>query len=269
RTRPAGRRRPPSRPPRPPRAPSACAGGSRIRFRPPARAGAPRVSSGRGGPWRGGRARRKRGTRDRPRPRGSPAGGLPRAAVHPRRLVRPVEAVQHDAEAVQRLDVAGFELDGALVGDQGAAQVVHVVQGFAQIVPGDRAAGIGFRGAAQLRDGGTPQPTAGEHHAQGGQRFAVRRRRAQPPVVAALRGGVLPSPPPTADRASGPAPPPTSLASQARYGSSPRSTGSASSSGTSYGCYARTAAASASHLRASVLSNTTTSVSSVTFPAHR
>src|SRR6185437_12619577 len=63
--------------------------------------------------------------------------------------------------------------------------------------------------------------------------------------------------------------PTTSLVSQARYGSSPRSTGNAKSSGTWYGCRSRTAAHSASHLDASLFSRTTTSASSVTCPSQR
>src|SRR6266550_2854415 len=53
----------------------------------------------------------------------------------------------------------------------------------------------------------------------------------------------------------------------ARYRSSPCSTGSASSSGTWYGCRSRTAAHSASHFDASVFSRTTTSASSLTCPS--
>src|SRR5207247_1723257 len=63
--------------------------------------------------------------------------------------------------------------------------------------------------------------------------------------------------------------PTTSLVSHDRYGSNPRSTRRASSSGTSYGCRSRTARHSASHLDTSVLSSTTTSLSSLTSPSQR
>src|SRR5207247_10532928 len=61
----------------------------------------------------------------------------------------------------------------------------------------------------------------------------------------------------------------TSLVSHDRYGSNPRSTRRASSSGTSYGCRSRTARHSASHLDTSVLSSTTPPPSSLTSPPQR
>src|SRR3989442_8214345 len=84
--------------------------------RPPSPAGGRPAWSDRGGSWPGARPRAPRGTRDRPRPRGSPAAGLPRAAIHPRSLVRAIEPVEHNSPTVERPGVARLELDSPLVG---------------------------------------------------------------------------------------------------------------------------------------------------------
>src|SRR5205823_3482005 len=83
-----------------------------------------------------------RGARDRPRPRGSPAGGLPRAAIHPRGIVRAIEPVEHNPQAVERPRVARLELDGALVRGLGPVELVHVIERLAQIKPGGRPAWV-------------------------------------------------------------------------------------------------------------------------------
>src|SRR4029077_13755265 len=93
-----------------------------------------------------------RGARDRPRPRGSPAAGRPRAAIHPRSVVRAIEPVEHNAQTVERPGVAGLELDGPLVGGPRALEVVYVIEGFAEIEPGGRPPGIDLRRAPEVGD---------------------------------------------------------------------------------------------------------------------
>src|SRR6266550_9403783 len=75
----------------------------------PSRVGGRTVWLDRDGPWRDARPPPPRGRRDRPRPHGSPAGGLPRATIHLRGVVGTIEPVEHNPQAVQRPRVAGLE----------------------------------------------------------------------------------------------------------------------------------------------------------------
>src|SRR5881628_3533518 len=97
----------------------------------PAAAGPP--SSDRDGSWQGAPPPLRRGMRCRPRLPGSPAGGLPGAAIHPRGVVRAIEPVEHNPQAVERPRVARLELDGALVRGLGPVELVHVIERLAQI----------------------------------------------------------------------------------------------------------------------------------------
>src|SRR5207247_3637018 len=134
--------------------------------------------SDRGGSWPGARPRSPRGTRDRPRPRGSPAAGLPRAAIHPRSLVRAIEPVEHNSQTVERPGVARIELDGPLVGGPRTLEVVHVIEGFAEIAPGGRPAPVHLPRAPQVGHSLAPQPAPPKHHAAAAQRTTAGRRHA-------------------------------------------------------------------------------------------
>src|SRR3989441_6218097 len=144
-----------------------------------------------GGSWPGARPRSPRGTRDRPRPRGSPAAGLPRAAIHPRSVVRAIEPVEHNSETVERPRVSGLELDGPLVGGPRTLEVVHVIEGFAEIEPGGRPARVDLRRAPQVGHCFAPQPAPLEHHADAPERLAVDRVHAQRALVVPLRRAIV------------------------------------------------------------------------------
>src|SRR5439155_236175 len=126
----------------------------------------------RDGPWRDARPPPPRGRRDRPRPHGSPAGGLPRATIHLRGVVGTIEPVEHNPQAVQRPRVAGLELDGALVRGQRAVELVHMVERLAEIKPRRRPAGVKLRCAPQVRHCVAPQPAAREQYAEARERLA-------------------------------------------------------------------------------------------------
>src|SRR5437667_398733 len=108
--------------------------------------------------------------RDRPRLRESPTGHFPGAGVHRRRFVRPVQPVQHFADTVQRLRVRGLQLDCPLVRRQRGAEIVHVVERFAQVVPGGGASRLDFDRAFELIDALRP-------HAAPREQLAIRRCR--------------------------------------------------------------------------------------------
>src|SRR5882762_11426402 len=103
---------------------------------PPSPAAAGPAWSDRDASWQGAPPPPRRGMRCRPRLLGSPAGGVPGPAVHPRGVVRAIEPVEHNPQPVEPPRVAGLELDGTLVRGQRARQLVHVVERFAEVKPG-------------------------------------------------------------------------------------------------------------------------------------
>src|SRR5204863_5178110 len=87
-------------------------------------------------------------------------------SVHLCRFFGTVQAVEDDAHTIECLAEAGPQLDGALEGLHGAREVIHVVQGLAEIEVNRAPAGIEIDRAAQMGNRLAPESLAGDEQAQ-------------------------------------------------------------------------------------------------------